>query len=65
MDDANVHVAQRATLYMGAIHDKAIEVSNKLLVSMIISTIFFLNFLVCVHDACRKNLNVDKISVRK
>lgn len=26
MDDASVHVAQRATLYLGAVHDDAIEV---------------------------------------
>jgi hypothetical protein len=28
MDDINVHVAQRATLYLGTIHDNAIKVKN-------------------------------------
>jgi hypothetical protein len=28
MDDMNVHVAQRATLYLGTIHDNAIKVRN-------------------------------------
>lgn len=28
MDDINVYVAQRATLYLGTIHDTAIRVSN-------------------------------------
>jgi len=28
MDDSNVHVAQRATLYLGTIHDNAIKVIN-------------------------------------
>lgn len=27
MDDSNVHVAQRATLYLGTIHDTAIRVN--------------------------------------
>jgi len=27
MDDINVHVAQRATLYLGTIHDNAIKVT--------------------------------------
>ena len=29
MDDINVHVAQRATLYLGTIHDHAIKVVNR------------------------------------
>jgi hypothetical protein len=28
MDDINVYVAQRATLYLGTIHDNAIKVTN-------------------------------------
>jgi hypothetical protein len=28
MDDINVHVAQRATLYLGTIHDNAVKVIN-------------------------------------
>lgn len=29
MDDSNVYVAQRATLYLGTIHDAAVKVSNE------------------------------------
>jgi hypothetical protein len=29
MDDINVHVAQRATLYLGTIHDNALKVNLK------------------------------------
>lgn len=28
IDDTNVYVAQRATLYLGTVHDAAIQVSN-------------------------------------
>ena len=47
MDDINVYVAQRATLYLGTIHDTAIRVSNVNLTDkslQIIQIIFFSHF---------------------
>lgn len=33
MDDNNVYVAQRATLYLGTVHDTAVRVSFNIMVS--------------------------------
>lgn len=44
MDDINVYVAQRATLFIGTIHDTAIEVMTRIVV-------YFLNYII-LSDVC-------------
>lgn len=41
MDDIDVQVAQRATLYLGTIHDRAIKVRTKHVVSSSLADVMF------------------------
>lgn len=51
MDDTNVYVAQRATMYLGTIHDSAIRVRFEMILkNFLLMTVLFQSLLYCLES---------------